>query len=68
MTRTKRPRAAAMSPGEMVDLIARSGLNRAEFAERLGVTRQTVWMWTTGKTPISRSVVALIRSVIKTVK
>lgn len=61
-TKRKRPRPAAMTPAELRALIAASGLTQGEAAERLGITRQTAWMWTTGRTPISRQAVALIKA------
>lgn len=63
MTGTKRARPAAMTPAELRALIEKAGLTNPEFAERLGITRQTAWMWTTGRTPISRQAQALILSV-----
>lgn len=68
MNGTKKPRPAAMTPAELIRIIAESGMTRPEFAERLGITRQTLWMWATGRTPISRQAVALIQSTVSHVK
>lgn len=65
MTSTKRPRPAAMTADELRALIAAAGLTNSTLAERLGITRQTVWMWATGRTPISRQAVALIKATVK---
>ena len=66
MTRTKRPRPAVMTPAEFVTIIESASLTPSEAAVRLSVTRQTVWRWMTGRTPISRQGATFIRSVIRT--
>lgn len=64
MNTTKRPRKAAMTPDELRALIKAAGMSNPELAERLGITRQTVWMWVTGRTPISRQATAFIKTVL----
>lgn len=67
-TAPRRPRKAEMTAAALRDLLEAAGLSRVEFAERMGITRQTVWMWATGRTPISRQAVALISATLKAVK
>jgi DNA-binding transcriptional regulator YiaG len=55
-----------MTAAELRRLIATTGMTNPEFAERLGITRQTAWMWATGRTPISRQAAALIKTTIGT--
>lgn len=36
----------------IIETLGENGVSQTEFAERFGVTRQTVWNWTKGRFPV----------------
>lgn len=64
-TMPRQPRRAAMGKEEFRALIESSGLKQGEAAEKLGVARQTVVRWLSGKTPISKQAAVFIKATIK---
>ena len=61
MTTTRRPKPAAMAPITLRRMIAGAELSITDAADKLGVSRQTVYRWLRGEITISRSAAALIR-------
>ncbi len=49
-----------MTPRQVTAVIAASGLDKGQFAERLGVSLRTVYRWTTGDAVVRPAFVALI--------
>lgn len=60
------PRKPAMTPEQLNRIFTASGLTRVEFAERLGVTRITLFRWMTGRQAIGNPYAVLIRQTFKT--
>jgi DNA-binding transcriptional regulator YiaG len=48
-----------MTPKQLKALRTRLKLSQREFGERVGVTKQSVYMWERGKTPIPKWLPAL---------
>ena len=57
-----------MSPAEIRALRRRYGESREAFARRVGVTRNTVWMWEKGTSPPTGPAVRLMHFLAREVE
>lgn len=51
-----------MKPEELKSLLKANGMNQTTGAEKIGVSRHTVFRWVNGSVPISAGQALLIRS------